>query len=410
MPAPGRPISRRRLLSRALLASAATPFAAEVLAACGNQLYTSGSLVIAAPTHPVRWPVNHTVGQIPSGQMPRPGSTLRIYNYADYLSPKVIKQFESKYGVNVTLSTFNDTDEALTKIGSRNIPFDIYFPSYDQIGAMVGASLLRPLNHSYIPNVSNLWPQFKDPWYDQGWQYTVPYTVYTTGIAWRDDLINEDISKRSNPYDVFWDPQYAGQIAVIDDWHTAMAMVLLRNGITDVNTGSASDLDLIRTQLLQMQNVTRPKVTVTMYNDLPAGQLSVTQMWSGDVVNAVYYLPKGVSPKVLRYWFPADGTGMVDNDLMVVLAGGPNPVAAHFFINHMLDAAVAKENFFYIGYQPPQRSINPNSIVADGFAPANLSTAAVLPSYFLNGAHLLELQPTIDGQWHQIWQEFKAGA
>ena len=31
------------------------------------------------------------------------------------------------------MSTFNDTDEALTKIRGGNVDYDIYFPSYDQI-------------------------------------------------------------------------------------------------------------------------------------------------------------------------------------------------------------------------------------------------------------------------------------
>ena len=52
---------------------------------------------------------------------------------------------------------------------------------------------------------------------------------------------------------------------------------------------------------------------------------------------------------------------MVDNDLMVVLKGGQNPVLAHLFIQHMLDTKVALANFCYIGYQPPQRSLDPDS-------------------------------------------------
>ena len=96
--------------------------------------------------------------------------------------------------------------------------------------------LVRPLNHCYIPNIKNVWPSFTNPWYDQGWRYSVPYTIYTTGIGWRTDQVPADIGALKNPYDVLWDPAYKGKIAVIDDWHTAMAMVLLRNGITDVNT------------------------------------------------------------------------------------------------------------------------------------------------------------------------------
>ena len=33
----------------------------------------------------------------------------------------------------------------------------------------------------------------------------------------------------------------------------------------------------------------------------------------------------------------------------------------------------------------------------------------MLPEYFDEGYRLLELPPTEDDEWHQIWQEFKAG-
>ncbi len=50
--------------------------------------------------------------------------------------------------------------------------------------------LLQPLNLSYIPNLAaNVWPSLHSPWYDVGSRYTVPYTVYTTGIGWRADKL-----------------------------------------------------------------------------------------------------------------------------------------------------------------------------------------------------------------------------
>jgi spermidine/putrescine transport system substrate-binding protein len=208
---------------------------------------------------------------------------------------------------------------------------------------------------------------------------------------------------------VFWDPQYKGNLAIIDDWHTAMGMVLLRNGIDDVNTTDETDIKLIRDQLGELLDATSPRVTITMYNDLPAGQYGLCQMWSGDVVNAQYYLPKGQSVDVLRYWFPPDGRGMVDNDLMVILAQGENPVAAHAFLNYLLDKDIAAANFGYTGYQPPQRSIDPAELVKDGFVPANLATATVLPHYFEVGARLLQLPFEADNEYHQVWQEFNAG-
>jgi len=357
----------------------------------------------------VRWPISTRNPAIKPGLRPERGSTLRIYNYASYLGPKVIKDFEDTYGVDISVSTFNDEDEALNKLASGQLKFDLYFSSYDSLARLVSANLLRPLTHEYITNIDNVWAQFKNPWYDQGWRYSVPYSVYTTGIGWRTDLVSEDIGARENPYDVFWDPRYAGNIALIDDWHTAMGMVLLRNGIYDINTTKAADIKLMHDQMIDMLGKTKPRVTVNMYTDLPAGQYGLSQMWSGDVVNAQYYLPKGQSADVLRYWFPKDGRGMVDNDLMVVLAQGGNPVAAHFFINYLLDAKVASQNFGYIGYQPPQNSINPTELVADEYLPQNLATATVLPRYFTEGARLLQLPQAADNAYHQIWQEFKAG-
>ena len=50
--------------------------------------------------------------------------------------------------------------------------------------------MIRPLNHSYIPNIANTWPDYRNPFYDQDWQYTTPYSIYTTGMAWRKDKVN----------------------------------------------------------------------------------------------------------------------------------------------------------------------------------------------------------------------------
>jgi len=410
-------LSRREFFERAAIASVGVPSLGALLQACSRSSRSSptphASLTLAAPDHPVSWPISARNEPIADGLTPERNATLKLYNYADYIAPAAIKSFEkkyAKYGVKVSVSTFNDADEALTKVRSASAPYDIYFPSYDQISKLVSGNLIRPLNHSYITNIANVWAAFANPWYDGKWRYTVPYTVYTTGIGWRTDRVKTNIANLPNPYDTLWDPKYRGQTGVIDDWHTTMAMTLLRKGITDVNTDKPADLNVISKQLSDLSKTTSPKVTVTMYNDLPAGQLGQTQMWSGDIVNAVSYLPKGTSPKVLRYWFPSDGKGLVDNDLMVVLRGGKNPVLSHLFLQHMLDTKVSLSNFSFIGYQPPQRAINPDSLVSQGYLPSNLAAAVVKEEYFSVGYRLLELSPANDAAWHKIWLAYKAGS
>ncbi len=75
----------------------------------------------------------------------------------------------------------------------------------------------------------------------------------------------------------------------------------------------------------------------------------------------------------------------------------------------MLDQQNALKNFGFIGYQPPQNAINPARLVEDGFLPANLKSATVLPEYFDVGYRLLELPPAALAEWQRVWQKFKAG-
>ena len=412
MPVPNRPSSsRRQFLQRAALLAGGTPVLIAFLDACAKSDpgASAPSLKIASPDKPVTWDIAKDNEPIAEGLAPEKGATLQLYSYADYVSPDAIKSFEEKYDTTVAVSTFNDTDEAITKIRAGSVDYDVFFPSYDQIGKLVNGELLRPLNHSYIPNIKNVWPVFTNPWYDQQWRFSTPYSVYTTGIGWNNTVVTEDIGALANPYGALWDPAYKNKTAVIDDWHTAMSMVLLKLGITDVNTSSADHLKQVGEQLTALVAATSPKVTVSMYTDIPSGQVGLSQMWSGDIINAQNYLPEGVTADVLRYWFPADGKGLVDNDLMVLLRGGKNPVLSHLFVNHMLDTESAKQNFKQIGYQPPQVSMNPDSLVADGFIPENLRSAIVRPEYFDVGFRILELDAANDAAWHNVWRAFKAG-
>lgn len=402
---PRRP-SRRQFLQHAALLAAGVP---ALINGCSKAEEPDDwpDFTIATPENPVTWEIAPDNRPVADGLRPERGAALRVYSYADYIAAEAVESFEAEYGVPVEISTFNSTDDALVKIRDGAGDYDIYTPSYDQIGRLVTGGLLRPLNHSYIPNITNLWPTFTDPWYDRQWRYSVPYTVYTTGIGWRADQIPTDIGALPNPYDALWDPAYKNKTALIDDGHTAMSMVLLKLGITDVNTSSADDLAKVADALAEMRTNTAPAISITMYNDLPAGLINVSQMWSDDMISAKDYLPEGVSPDILRYWFPADGKGLVDNDLMVTLRGGRNPVAAQLFMNHMLDPQVARANFAAVGSQAPQLSLDPDSLVADGLIPPTLKSAIVRPEYLDVGYRILELAPANEAAWQRVWRAFK---
>lgn len=405
---PRRSASRRSLL-RGSIGAASLPGLSALIAACSGahtETFSEQQHPKPGPNNPMLWPISADNRPIASNLPPERGRPLKIFNWPDYIDPRALASFRDSVGVTVEVTTFSDNSQALEAISAGTVDHDIYLPSYDQLAQLVGNGRLRPLNHSYIPNISQVWPDFTNPFYDLQWRYTVPYTVYSTGIAWRSDLVSEDISARDNPFDVFWDARYRDRISVINDYRAVMGMVLLRNGL-DLNTARQSDLDLVRAQLADMVRETRPKATITNYRDLPGGHFPIVQAWSGDVVNARNYLAKDANPNILRYWSPSDGRHQADNDLMVVLRDGRNPVAAHMFLNHMLDFDVAVRNYATIGYQPPQNRITSAGLISQGFLPPSLASAAVEPAYFATGLRILELDPDVDRRWRSVWNEFR---
>jgi len=152
--------------------------------------------------------------------------------------------------------------------------------------------------------------------------------------------------------------------------------MLLRNGITDVNTERPEVIELAKKELLSLVDAVNVKVSTDDYTNLPEGKAWVHQAWSGSMVSAQYYLPKGVGVEVLEYWFPEDGRGAIGNDTLAVLRSARNPVLAHHFLNFMLDEQNAYDNFVqFVGYQPPLVSIHPDRLVADEVVPPNLKSA-----------------------------------
>ena len=75
------------------------------------------------------------------------------------------------------------------------------------------------------------------------------------------------------------------------------------------------------------------------------GRVHVTQAWSGDIVGAQFYLPRGTGDEVLGYWYPDDNKGLIGNDTMVIPTTAQNPRLAHEFLNFFLDEKWGYENF-----------------------------------------------------------------
>ena len=346
---------------------------------------------------------------IADGLEPEAGP-LRVFNYPDYVSPDVIAKFEEQYGVTVEITTFDVDAEAINKLATGAVEVDVHHSCVPStLERLIGGGLLQPLNKSYLTNRGNVLASFDDPWYDTGSTYTVPYTVYSTGIGYRADIIDPAIVEAQG-WNIFWDPAYKGVTSILDDYREGLALALLRSGNTDINTTDIDAVNLAGEDLQKLVDTMNIKVNIEGYKDVPEGATHLAHTWSGDMLaGAASYLPEGTDASVLGWWFPSDGKGPVGNDCLAVTANAKNPVLAHHYINFLLDAAIAEENWYWNGYLPPIKGLDADYLIGTGAAPENLREAVLSDDVIRNGLIFKPLELEVDQAWEAAWSRFTAG-
>ncbi|HTU72579.1 MAG TPA: spermidine/putrescine ABC transporter substrate-binding protein [Trebonia sp.] len=403
----GHGMPRRRFLkggAGATLAALALGSGADgLLTGCASDLADAGTVPLPRPDHPVTWPLFPGNGPIKSGLAAEPDATLQVYTWEAYINQACVNSFAKKYKCKVQVTTFNTMNEALSKLRS-GLSYDILIgATVDVLGQLIEGKLVQPLNHSYIPNISQAWPDYANPFYDQHWQYTVPYTIYTTGISWRKDLVDESPYSMANPWAMPWQPKYKGRVAILDDYREGICLGLMKNGLFDLNTTDYRQIGTSRRALQDLIGLVNLRIDNNDYSEVPTGQTWITNAWSGDMAAAVSYMPKGVNVDVVGYWFPPDGRGPVANDTNVVLQSAASPVLAHMFLNYMLDLPVVLENISWNGYMQPLTGVTPQVLVKEQILPQSLVSTAVQPLAFRRGLFELQLPVDADALWQQAW-------
>jgi len=388
------------------------------LASCGS---TAGfatddrrRVLIGTPENPVQHPLFDDNPPIDSGLDIEPGP-LRIFNWADYVHIPVLNAFSERYGVDWEYTTFYNNEEAIRKLRTKAGRFDVFFPPIEQVPKCIGGQLLQPLNHTYLPNLANVWPSLVSPFYDQGARYTVPYGVYQTGITWREDMVTPDLEAMTNPWHVFWDPQYDGIAGMYDDFRETIGVGLYATGTNDINTADPELLENARRKLLELIDLINVRFTIDgAYAKIAERGFAIHHAWSGDVVQAQAYFPQGEDPSVMRYFWPprseqSSAGGMVSVETFAIPRNAEHPVLAHHFINFMLETENALSNFGWSGNPPPLRTLNPETFVSEGHIPPNLATTITTEDDFLIGQLPIQLSPEIEIEWMKVWASVQSG-
>lgn len=345
---------------------------------------------------------------IADGLEPEAGP-LRIFNFADYVAPETLAGFEAMYGVKVEVTTYDSDSEAVSRIASGAVKIDLHHSAATStLYKYIDSGLALPLNKSYIPNFANVRKSLLNPTYDPGNQYTVPYNLFTTGIGYRADRI-DPAEVEEQGWDLLWNPQFKGSISVLDDERETITMALIRKGIKDANVADPKLIEQALVDLQELIDLVNVKVNIEGYKDVPEGVTTVAHTWNSDMVGAQNYLPEGVGPEVLGFWYPADDIGVVNHDTMMVMANAEHPVLAHLYINYITDLANAETNAAWLAYLPAIEGFDADFMINQGYVPDNLRRAVTTDAMIAKGLPMNRLDSDTEILYEDTWSKFTSG-
>ncbi|MGH8245302.1 MAG: ABC transporter substrate-binding protein, partial [Gammaproteobacteria bacterium] len=206
---------------------------------------------------------------------------LNVYNWDTYIGESTISTFTEKTGIEVQYDLYANNEELFAKLKEGNPGYDVIFPSDYMIQDMLALDMLEPLDHSKIPNLANIDPQFLDPAFDPGGKHTVPYMWGTIGIGYR----KSKVSAPPVSWKVLIDSdEYAGRIALLADQRAVIGIALKYLGFP-MNSTDEQQITAARDLLIKQKKNIKAFAPDEGQNMLAAGDVDVVMEWNGDIIS-----------------------------------------------------------------------------------------------------------------------------
>lgn len=295
------------------------------------------------------------------------GPTVNFYNWDTYIGPTTLDDFREATGTSVNMSLFATNDELFARLRAGNPGFDVIVPSNEFVTRMSQAQMIQELDHSLIPNMSNLLPEFQDASFDPGRRFSMPYTWLVLGIGYRKSVAQEKgIVPNSWRY-LFDSPEFSGRIALLSESADLIRLCAKYQGIS-LNGIPEANLQSIEQMLIRQ----KPHVKAFHEDDgqdlLESGEIDIVLEYNGDMAQLI-----SRTGDQFDFVVPQEGT-LINSDCLCIPTGAPNVAGAHAFINYLLDAEAGQKITEEIQYPTP------NAAVAELMGDAYRSNPVIFPS------------------------------
>lgn len=288
--------------------------------------------------------VSRRVDRSAEGRIIKPevDGDLLIFNWAQYMDPALKRGFSERYGVEVNEVNFDNLEAMVIKLRS-GASYDLIWPSTEYVARLNEEGLLARFDRSLLRNADDISSYYDGGWYDPNNELTVPYTYYTTGIAWRED----EVSGMTGSWNDLLNPDGAGRMFILDDFQEAIGEANLINGF-DLNTEDADELETSKATLLEQKENARGFSTNSVTN-LVSGAAVLHQAWNGDIVNVRNQVDE---PELFHYETCSEGVP-VGTDFMCIPISSKSPGTAMLFMDWIITPENAAQNVNWNGYPQP---------------------------------------------------------
>jgi|tagenome__1003787_1003787.scaffolds.fasta_scaffold20978054_3 spermidine/putrescine transport system substrate-binding protein len=329
------PAAANRISRRLFLGTAAGAAGTAMLSACGSDS-SSTTDGAAAPAGAVE-------------------DKLNMYTWGEYNSPQVIKDFEAKDDLKMTLDSYNSNEQLIAKLTAAQgtAGYDIVVPTGPFIPAMVEQDLIEELDLSRITNFDNLEPQYKNQSWDPGNKHSICKDWGTTGYAYDTTKVDGPMSTWQDFLDVGMG-QASGDFQVLDSPDNIVGLWLWANDISWMTTDTAQ-LDACEDFLLnELAPHVKAIISYVGSGEMQNGNFALVHAWNGDARQGIVES----DPGIWKWVWPGPRTEIwMDN--YVIPKGAEHPNAAYAWINYLLQPEVSLKELEYIGYNTGVKDIEP---------------------------------------------------
>jgi len=298
---------------------------------------------------------------------------VNVFNWSDYIDPKVLEDFTKETGIKVIYDTY-DSDAALeTRLMLGRSGYDVVVPSGPVLQRAIAAGLLQKLDKSKLPNARNPSPEImaRLSVNDPGNQYAVNYMWFTAGIAFDADKARERLGNVPlDSWDIVFKPENLKKFAdcgvdVLDDAQDLFALALIYLKF-DPNTRNLTELRRAADLLSGLRRNVKKFHSSEYINALANGDICLAVGWSGDAALARNRAREADNGIEIGDVIPKEGS-VVSLDNLAIPSDAPHVAEAYEFINFLLRPDIAARDTNATGFASGVAAAKPlvTSAIAD---------------------------------------------